>query len=296
MTNADPLPEARTGVLTPASAPALFKSYGGVKPKPVSEVSGGICLGIYGPGGIGKTTLAGTVCDTDLGWPALYLNARGNPHVIRSRGDKVQIMDVSSFKQAQSIRDDIAKDTKCPYKSIIVDNVTELWSLDLRDRYGANTQIEWTMHSATTADVLALVRNYSDLATSFHKLNVIFIMWETPEKRAIRGEKEKDRSEVAFNKALQSQVPGIITWLGRLYITDEVLYTRCLDFRPIESMQQSKFQVDPDDEATKDIPMEIWNPSLASIIDTVKGGQPWPAAKHQAPSLVDLNRAATAKR
>lgn len=257
--------------------------YGGVTPTPINEVEDGIVLGIYGPGGIGKTTLAATVCDSVLGSPALYLNARGNPQVVRSYGDAIQVIDVKSFKHQEQIRQDMLKDPDCPYKSVIIDNVSEILSLDLRDRYGSATDIIWTMHSASTADILSLIRNWSDMSTSRLKLNVVFIMWETNENATVRGQELK-RSELAFNKALQAQVPGIITWLGRLYIvTDKPPYTRCLDFRPIESMHVAKFQVDPNDARTADIPMEIYNPSLASIINTVKGGDAWPKDKHSNP-------------
>lgn len=290
-----------TTTLTPANAAAElepFKAhrYGGLSTQPIADMRTGIKLGIYGPGGIGKTTLAGTVCDSPLGGPALYLNARGNPHVIKHRGRDIEVIDIPAtkpFQAVEAIRQDILRDAHCPFKTVIVDNVTELWSLDLRDRYGAATVVEWTQHSATTADVLSFLRNYCDLADSGHRLNVVFVMWETPEDRELRG-KKVNRSELAFNKALQMQAPGLVTWLGRLYITDEVLMTRCLDFRPIESMQVSKMQVDPKDAITKDIPMEVYNPSLASLIDTIKGGQPWPTARHRPPSLKEISDASVA--
>jgi GTPase SAR1 family protein len=266
--------------------------YGGLKPHPVSQSESGIKLGIYGPGGIGKTTLAATVCDTELGRPALYLNMRGNPHVIKSRGDDIDVYEITKFSQVEEIAKSLQADRNCPYKSIIADNMVDGWSLDLKERYGRADNVDWTQHSASTSKVLATTTTLLDLADQVNlRLNVVLIMWETPEDREVRG-KKVTRSEVAFNKALQSQIPGKVTWLGRLYITDEILFTRCLDFRPIETMQQSKFQVDPDDPLTKDIPMEIYNPSLATIIDTIKGGQPWPTKRHRQPTLAELNNAA----
>lgn len=269
--------------MTPENAGAFLKKYGGIETVPVNELHSGIKIGIFGPGGIGKTTLAATVCDSEYGAPALYLDARGNPHVVSSYGDKIQVLPVSSFKDVERVRQDLLRDKDMPFKSVIIDNLSELMSLDLRDRYGANTDIVWTMHSATTADILGLVRNWCDLADSALALNVIFAMWETSEVRKVRST-EVTRSELSFNKALQAQVPGILSWLGRLYIAEErAPYARVLDFRPIETMHVAKWQVDPNDPRTAQLPMEMYNPSLASILDTVIGGKPWPTERHARP-------------
>lgn len=263
---------------------------GVAKPHSIAESKAGVKIGLYGPGGIGKTTLAGTICDTELGRPALYLNARGNPEVIRSRGNDIDVIDIERFNQIEAIRKDLVADRNTPYKSVILDNISDMWSMDLRDLYGPTTVVDWQKHSASTAHILAMLRTWIDMADGYQHLNLIMVLWETPEKRQIRGE-DVTRSEVALNSSLQAQVPGLITWLGRLYITDDVLFTRCLDFRPIETQQQSKFQVDPDDAVTKDIPMEIYNPSLATLVDTVKGGKPWPADRHRAPTLKEISDA-----
>jgi GTPase SAR1 family protein len=272
--------------LTPANATSHIRTYGGIETKSISELEGGIALGFFGPGGIGKTTLAGTIVDSEFGSPALYLNARGNPHVISSKADRIQVLDIWKFAEQEKIRVDMLKDKDCPFKTVILDNVSEMFYMDLRDRYGADADVDWTKHSATTADVLQMVRNWVDMTTGPLKLNVVFVFQEVPEAREIRGQKVT-RSELAFNKALQFQIPTIITFLGRLYIVqDREPYTRLLDFRPIEALHQAKFQIDPNDERTKDIPMEWYNPSLASLLDSLKGGKPWPTEKHARPKGV----------
>lgn len=267
--------------ITPENAARVIRAYGGTTPEPVANVERGLILGLYGPGGIGKTTLSATITDSPLGSPALYLDARGNPHVISSYADRIDVIRMTDFKHQEKVRQDILKDKEFPYKSIILDNVSELFYMNLRDLYGAATDVDWTKHSATTADVLQLVRNWVDLAEGPQKVNVVFVFQETPENRTIRGAKVEGRSEIAFNKALQFQVPTIINWLGRIYqIEDTPPFRRMLDFTPVETMHQSKIQIDPKDEFARQVPYEIYNPSLASILDTVRGHQPWPAAKH----------------
>lgn len=287
MTDDIATPETANGIVA-----AARRRYGGYDVRPVNEIKAGVKLGIYGPGGAGKTTLVGTACDSPLGRPMLYLNARGNPHVIASRRAEVDVVDVVKFKDVESIRRDIIKDLthgEFPYNSIALDNVSDMVSQDLRDRYGEMTNVQWTDHSATTADILNVVRNFSDIADNFG-VNVFFVMWEAPEDREIRGQKV-NRSELAMNKALQTQLPGIINWLGRLYVMDdEPRFTRCLDFRPIEKQQVSKYQIDPYDDIQKAIQMEIYDPHLGEIIDALKGGVPFPADTHKRPSPANAGK------
>ena len=272
-------------VLTPNNAAKVFKRYGGIEAKPVTAEDRGLAIGIYGPGGIGKTTLAATITDSMLGMPALLLDARGNTHVLASGyHDKIDVLPITKFSEVERVRQDVMRDKEFPYKSVILDNVSEMFHLDLRDRYGAATQIEWTQHSATTADVLQLVRNWYDMTLTAPRVNVVFVFQETPEARTIRGQKVESRSEIAFNKALQGQIPTLVSFLGRLYqISDTPPYTRMLSFAPVETVHQAKAQIDPNDPAARDMPLEQYNPSLASILDSVRGHEPWPAAKHTRP-------------
>src|SRR4051794_12492835 len=91
-------------VLTPENAGEFFRRFGGIKVEPVDKIKSGFKMGIYGPGGSGKTTLAGTACDSEYGRPMLHLNARGNPHVIASRGSQVDSVPIDQFKQVEKVR------------------------------------------------------------------------------------------------------------------------------------------------------------------------------------------------
>lgn len=268
--------------LTPENAKQVVRNYGGLVVEPVGSADMGLAIGVYAPGGTGKTTLAASITDSPLGSPALLINARGNPHVVASYSDRIDVVTVSKFADIERVRQGILTDKACPYKSVILDNVSEMFYMDLRDLYGPATDVVWEKHSATTADVLQLMRNWVDLTT--HKgllLNVVFVFQETPETRTIRGQEVKSRSEIGTNKALQGQVPSIINFLGRLYITTDVApYQRLLDFSPMEKIHQGKIQIDPKHPTAGQIPMEVYNPSLASLLDTIRGNQPWPTQKH----------------
>jgi hypothetical protein len=265
--------------LTPANAKEFMRKYGGIETRSVADVKSGIKIGFFGPGGGGKTTLVGTAVDSEYGSPMLYINARGNPEVIRSKGDRIQVVDVKSYKEVAAIRKDLYADTECPFKSVAIDTVSELLALDLRDRYGSGP-VEWQAHSASTADILGMLRDWVDMADWGPRLNVFFVFWDTPESRKINGE-DVTRFELQLNKALQAQAPGLVNWLGRVYVAEgEPRYTRCLDFRPIEKFHVAKHQIDPEDPFARQIPMQIFNPHLGHILDTLKGGIDFPVNQH----------------
>lgn len=267
-------------IITPLNAQRIVGKLGGLDVKPVANDDRGLVLGLYGPPGTGKTTLAATVADSQYGSPALYIDARGNPHVISSYADRIDVVTINKFDDLERVRQSLLREA-LPYKSVIIDTVSEAWAIDLRDLYGPVANVKWEHHSASTADVLQLIRNYVDLSTSALKLNVIFVMQETQEQRTVLNQKVEARSEIAFNKALQSAIPSLINFLGRLYIYETTPpFKRVLSFMPAETVHQAKMQRDPNDPAARDIPYEVYNPSLAPILNTLRGHEPWPTAAH----------------
>jgi hypothetical protein len=269
--------------LTPQNAASVVRRLGGLEVKPVSSEDRGLVLGIYGEPGVGKTTLAASIADSEFGRPALYIDARGNPHVINSYADRIDVVTVEKFAHFEAIRQSIIKDKDLGYKSIIIDTLTEAWSIDLRDLYGPTADVDWQKHSASTADILQLVRNFVDLSSSGPRVNVVFVMQETVEERVINNQKIS-RSEVHFNKKLQEYIPALISFLGRLYYYETTPpFRRCLDFSPALTLHQAKIQRDPNDPAARDIPYQIYNPSLAPLLDTIRGHAVWPTEAHTRP-------------
>lgn len=252
----------------------------------ISNADRGLAVGIFAPGGTGKTTLAATITESEHAPRALYCNARGNPHVISSYADAIDVVTIEKFDQLERLRQDLLKmhsagDLADTYQTIIHDNCSEYFYKLLRDMYGPVGDVDWTKHSATTADVLQFFRNWMDLVEAGPLLNMIFIFQEVPEARRIRGQDVTSRSEIAFNKALQSQVPSIINFLGRLYINEDTPpFRRVLDFRPVETLHQAKFQVDRKHMIAKDIQMVQHNPHIGHLLDSIRYNEPWPVAAH----------------
>lgn len=271
--------------LTPLNARRVISKLGGLDVNPVANEERGLVLGIYGPPGTGKTTLAATITDTPLGSPALYIDARGNPHVISSYADRIDVVTINKFADLENIRQSLLKEKDLGYRSVIIDTLSEAWSIDLRDLYGPVANVKWEHHSASTADVMQLIRNYVDLTTTGPKVNLVFVMQETQEARTVMNQKIEARSEIAFNKALQAQIPSLINFLGRLYVYETAPpWRRLLDFSPMETIHQAKMQRDRNDPAAMEIPFQIYNPSLAPLLNTIRDHQPWPAADHTRPT------------
>lgn len=269
--------------LTPSNAAAVVRKLGGLEVKPVSSEERGLVMGIYGEPGAGKTTLAASITDSEFGSPALYIDARGNPHVVSSYADKIDVVTIEKFVQFEAIRQALLRDKNLGYKTVIIDTLTEAWSIDLRDLYGPTADVDWQKHAASTADILQLVRNFVDISTSGPKVNVIFIMQETIEERTINNQKIT-RSEIHFNKKLQEYIPSLINFLGRLYIYEPTApFRRVLDFTPSPTVHQGKIQRDPNDPAARDIPYQVYSPSLAPIVDAIRGHIAWPVAAHERP-------------
>jgi AAA domain len=278
--------------LTPSNAAAQIKRLGGLEVKPVSSEERGLVMGIYGEPGVGKTTLAASITDSEFGSPALYIDARGNPHVVNSYAGKIDVVTVEKFAHFEAIRQSLLKDKDLSYKTVIIDTLTEAWSIDLRDLYGPTGDVDWQKHSASTADILQLIRNYSDLTTQGPRVNVVFVMQETLEERTVNNQKVT-RPEIHFNKKLQEYIPSLINFLGRLYIYETTPpYRRVLDFTPANTVHQGKMQRDPNDPAARDIPFQIYNPSLAPLLDTIRGHVPWPIEAHSRPRTTQQQQAA----
>jgi adenylate kinase family enzyme len=257
------------------------KRYGGIAIKPVTTLEAGVAMAIFGKGGVGKTTLAVTVTDSEFGTPALILNCFGNPHVVSSYEDRIDVAEITEFNQANNILSEILKDPKCRYKTVIVDHVTSLIAKRLHELYGAVADVDWKMYRDTTQDVLQLTMNGLLLTAAPRKMNVIFLFQEASEERTVNGVKV-NRAELAANKAIQEQFPGFIPFVGRLSVHGDIApFHRLLDFTPVEKQHVAKIQRDPKHPLAGTIPMRIFKPSLAPILDTMHGKAPFPVDKHK---------------
>jgi AAA domain len=135
---------------------------------------------VYGEPGVGKTLLGGTALDhTDLR-PCLYLDVDGGVTTVRDRTD-LDVRQVRSMAQAREIFNTLydavdweADEPSLPFRSIIIDTLSELAKLDMRaimkqvakDNPKMNAYVPSQREYLISGErVREIVRSYRDLPT-----------------------------------------------------------------------------------------------------------------------------------
>src|SRR5262245_27807289 len=192
--------------------------------------SWGTCIGIYGPVGAGKSTLAAQAADSPHAGKVLVIDAEGGARAYGDRDDIDVIpvpdsddrhVDGMGFQIVEAVLNDlVAGRLKCG--TVIVDNMSELnayCTYDTLRTYGRNIdrkdrpdQKDW---NTTTSRMLLLTRRFRDFSQATGT-NVIFVAWDRLQEDRVTNIAKKD---MAFNPALANQFPGLIDVVGYLTIT-----------------------------------------------------------------------------
>lgn len=265
-----------TDIVTIRTRPKLVA---GIPVKPVSELpEWGICMAIYGPPGVGKTTTAGKVAYSDFASPAVILDAEGGVRSITHipNLDQIEVKDWNELSRVSGAIIQAGKDS--PWKTVIIDNMSEIQNLNLRHHTGGDIP-EFKHWNRNTTDILQFTRAWRDFAR-FNAVNVIFIAWSTPEADESTGIKII-KQDVGFSPSLARQFPGIVDIVGFLTV-ETPSGLRILTFAP-SNRSAAKFRRSNTEYAAK-IPLVIkfddkLNP-LADIIGTLRGGLQWPSEKY----------------
>lgn len=91
-----------------------------------------LSLLIYGEPGAGKTFLAGTAQDHPDTSPVIIFDIEGGVTTLRRRRD-IDVIQIRSIKELEQKYNELAADTSGYYKTVVVDSLTELQKLDMRD-------------------------------------------------------------------------------------------------------------------------------------------------------------------
>lgn len=252
----------------------LLKSIGGINILSAEELPPwGISAAIYGPPGAGKTTFCAYACEAIDGAPVLDLDAEGGARSIMHL--PVEVAPVDTWEKIKRITAGIMAIEDLPYKTIILDNMSEYQALNLKSVAGSG-QPQIQHYQTCTIDLLNLTRQYRDLAKR-KGINVFFIAWESPEKDDSTGIIKKD---VGFTPSLARQFPGIVDIVG--YLSVEAGETRRLTFAP-SIRTAAKFRRSLT-EAARKIPLTInykmEDKPIVDILNTLRGGADWPTSKY----------------
>ena len=89
-------------------------------------------LYLYGDYGAGKTHLAATAQDNASTAPVLFLDIEGGAATFRKRTD-VEVVQVRTIQKLTEIYGDLRADEGKTYKTVVVDSLTELQKLDIKE-------------------------------------------------------------------------------------------------------------------------------------------------------------------
>lgn len=250
--------------------------------KPAEAAKAGSCIAIYGPAGVGKTTLAAGAVEAQDSTPVLHMDAEGGASAISHISEsKLSIAQIKSWSEVDALSSGFSI-TSFPWKTIIFDNITEYAQLALIAAVGNDRDQPQIQHyGKATRLVLSFVRKWRDIAR-YHGINVVLIVWDSREKDESTG---KVSWRVNFTPSLQNQFPGIVDSVGYLS-TDEKIqlasrggeYLRWLDFSS-NPRYDSKFRR-AENAYAKSIPLRIPDPNFADILDVLRGYRPWPKDKY----------------
>jgi len=235
----------------------------------------GVCFAVYGEPGSGKTTFACDAQYSEYGAPVCLLDIESGANSVTDI-EGAEHIPISSWDKLVSFKD-LCKKSKPPWKTIVIDNMSEALSLVMRKVAGLDA-IQIQHWNKVTSEILFYVREWRTIAQR-QDVNVVFIAWEAAERDAYM---DTIKHSLAFNPALRESFPGLIDWVCWLSVPPNT-NMRTADFRKTQR-SQAKFRVSRDARASK-IPLLFhYGPTDRPIVDllaVVKGGAEWPTAKYE---------------
>lgn len=102
--------------------------------KTPDEIVSFLNLLIYGEPGVGKTLLASTAEDHQDTGPVLHLDIEGGLVTVRKRKNyqAIKVRSIQKIIEVHDMIEDLSAKGACPWKTVILDNISELQKLDMR--------------------------------------------------------------------------------------------------------------------------------------------------------------------
>lgn len=239
----------------------------------------GLCILLYGPPGVGKTPIAATITKSaEFGLPCAWFDIeKGRSSIAHYEG--IDFFDITTWQQI----DEVKKTLKAQvhgYKTVVFDNLSVLRERHMATLVAPGKNPEIQHFGSNTTAIREFMRFCRDYAT-VSGVNVIVTAWDENELDDYTGLLMK---RLNLTKKLQTEVPGILDIVGYLeYAIGST--TRVLRFDS-SARTESRFRRAIGSNEQQ-IPLKIPIPDpdfpvLADIVDTLRGGKPWPKAKYDA--------------
>lgn len=249
----------------------------------------GVVMGLYAAGGKGKTTFACSLADRKLNpdgndLPMGILDAEaGIKSVAHLLGPDLQEIPCNTVTKLEAFvaAAKVTPKNQFPWKTLALDNLSFIVEQALEEQgfhnqtvAGGGRTSSQPDYNAMTTRMTVVLRDLRDLSSS-HGCNIIFFLWEQVEKTE-SGTVIGHRADIS--PKLGSRVRGMLDFIGYMTVlNDPPHWSRKLDFSPNPDLD-SKMRRRPN-EASQQIPYELYNANLVDILNTIKRGVPFPAQK-----------------
>lgn len=254
--------------------------YGGLKVLPVRQAAleQGSFILLYSKAGDGKTTLAGSLNDSPEDCPMMVIDMEGGTKVIQHR-EGIEVIPVTSWAEWVKIRDALLKDAAPPWKTIVIDNLSELAGLAIKHftKGDQTTQPEWGQIGRGIIDSCLDLRN--TLARK-RGVNLLLIGWEMFEKDEMTG---RAVWTLTGTPMIQRELPGKVDHIGRITSIEGQPAWRSISFesspRTISKMRRAN------NTAGMSVPLKIdytlGNLPLPDIMNALVRGVEFPKNKYK---------------
>lgn len=267
---------------------------------PEDVLRGGATMGMYGEPGAGKTTVAATAIDyykrTSPNVKTLILEAEGGLTPIRSRTD-FRWDPLFSWKEFCEVTDALIQvpNLREIHPVIQIDNLSEFVEMSMRDVLGrGKDEPEWQDWRKNSRIVVTRIRKLRDAARQ-QGVFVIINLWN-------RDSTDTDgrvmKVTVELNPALAKVFVACVDIAAYLEVADDE-GRRVLHLGQ-NSRIKSKFRQDVQDPIMMGIPHDLYGPpssqgvlSLAPLVATLIGGEPFPASDFAIPESLRPSRFAS---
>lgn len=269
-------------VWTPERIHSLEKFGGLSVDVPTDIKQKGRVIIVYGPGGVGKTSMLLQLVDS------AYVS-RGIAHLDMDAGHesiqdaidegKISHFTIRSWPEAKAWQDAYVREQ--PWDVVCVDNVSELQVLNISHLDPGNVVHDIQYYNGSQAQMMQYVRTWRDIAARTG-ITVILLAWEM----GVTAPATKlTKAMLALPNKLSERMPGMVGIVMHLTIESDRFKTRKLSVEEASALGVAKFRRDPNDKAAWSIPDDLYyrlgERPLVDLLDTIEKGVMFPTERYE---------------